>query len=217
MRSVKTYTRDKPWITQDIKGCIKKRQLAWVRNDTEQYKIYRNKTAKLCKIARKRFYQNKIRHTHDINPKKWWDNIKMLSGLSKQQPPMSMLVNGSVLKDKQLAEAISDSFYRVSSDIPTLHFQPIPVTCIPDLYIISPEAVEARLSCIKERKATGPDEIPNWLLKSCAVNLSKPVCPFLMRRLGMAKSLNYGNQQMFYHLERSLNQNLSNLILDRFL
>ena len=176
MRSVKTYTRDKPWITQDIKGCIKKRQLAWVRNDTKQYKIYRNKTAKLCKIARKRFYQNKIRHTQDINPKKWWDNIKMLSGLSKQQPPMSMLVNGSVLKDKQLAEAISDSFYRVSSDIPTLHFQPIPVTCIPDLYIISPEAVEARLSCINERKATGPDEIPNWLLKSCAVNLRQPVC-----------------------------------------
>ena len=62
---------------------------------------------------------------------------------------MSMLVNGSVLKDKQLAEAISDSFYRVSSDIPPLHLQPIPVTCIPDLYIISPEAVEARLSCIR--------------------------------------------------------------------
>jgi hypothetical protein len=102
-------------------------------------------------------------------------------------PPMSMLVNGSVLKDKQLAEAISDSFYRVSSDIPPLHFQPIPVTCIPDLYIISPEAVEARLSCIKERKATGPDEIPNWLLKSCAVNLRSQFVPFLMRRLGMAK------------------------------
>ena len=70
MRSVKTYTRDKPWITPDIKSCIKKRQLAWERNDVEQYKIYRNKVAKLCKVARRRFYEDKIRYTNDINPKK---------------------------------------------------------------------------------------------------------------------------------------------------
>ena len=43
MRSVKIYTRDKPWITPDIKSCIKKRQLAWARNDIEQYKIHRNR------------------------------------------------------------------------------------------------------------------------------------------------------------------------------
>ena len=36
LRSVKTYIRDKPWITPDIKSCSKKRQLAWVRNDVEQ-------------------------------------------------------------------------------------------------------------------------------------------------------------------------------------
>ena len=85
MRSVKTFTRDKPWITPDIRICIKKRQLAWVRNDVEQYKIYRNKVAKPCKFSRWRFYEDKIRYTNDINPKKWWDNIKMLSGLSCQQ------------------------------------------------------------------------------------------------------------------------------------
>ena len=95
MRSVKTYIRDKPWIAPDIKGCIKKRQLAWVRNDVEQYKIYRNEVAKLCKVARRRFYEDKIRYTNDINPKKWWDNIKMLSGLSSQQSLTSMPVNGS--------------------------------------------------------------------------------------------------------------------------
>ena len=83
MRSVKTYTRDKPSITTDIKSCIKKRQLAWVRNDIEQYKMYRSKIAKLCKVARRRLHENKICYTNDTctNPKKWWYNIKMLSGL----------------------------------------------------------------------------------------------------------------------------------------
>ena len=112
MRSVKTHPRDKPWITPDIKSCIKKRQLAWVRNDVEQYNIYRNKVAKLCKVARRRFYEDKICYTNDINPKKWWDNIKMLSGLSSQQSLTSMTVNGSILRDDKLAEAIGESFYR---------------------------------------------------------------------------------------------------------
>ena len=41
----------------------------------------------------------------------------MLSGLSRQQSMTSMTVNGSILKDDKLAEAIGESFYRVSSDI----------------------------------------------------------------------------------------------------
>ena len=53
----------------------------------------------------------------------------MLSGLSSQQPLMSMPMNGSILKDEKLAEAIGESFYHVSSDITPLDFQPIPVTC----------------------------------------------------------------------------------------
>ncbi len=100
----------------------------------------------------------------------------MLSGLSNQQAPTSMLVNGSVLENEQLAEAIGETFYRVSSDMTPLQFQPIPLTNVPDLYTISPEAVEVlQLSRIKVRKATGPDEIANWLLKSCAVTLSLPI------------------------------------------
>ena len=142
MRSVKTHPRDKPWITPDIKSCIKKRQLAWVRNDVEQYNIYRNKVTKLCKVARRRFYEDKICYTNDINPKKWWDNIKMLSGLSSQQSLTSMTVNGSILRDDKLAEAIGESFYRVSSDVTPLNYQPIPVTSVPDSYTIFPEAVE---------------------------------------------------------------------------
>ena len=176
MRSVKTHPRDKPWITPDIKSCIKKRQLAWVRNDVEQYNIYRNKAAKLCKVARRRFYEDKICYTNDINPKKWWDNIKMLSGLSSQQSLTSMTVNGSILRDDKLTEAIGESFYRVSSDIAPLNYQPIPVTSVPDSYTIFPEAVEVLLSRVKERKATGPDEIPNWILKSCSSTLSLPIC-----------------------------------------
>ena len=81
------------------------------------------------------------------------------------------------MRDAALAEAINDSFSNVAGDIPRLEFNPIPVHDTPDEYIISPEAVERSLSAIKERKSCGPDEIPNWVRKTFAPVLYRPVCP----------------------------------------
>ncbi len=61
-----------------------------------------------------------------------------------------------ICENKQLAEAIAETFYRVSSDMTPLQFQPNPLTNVPDLYTIPPEAVDVQLSRIKVRKATGP-------------------------------------------------------------
>ena len=80
--SVNKHPNDKPWITPLIKDTIKKRQQAWVKNDSQKYKVYRNKVIKLCKKARHRFFADKISHTHDTDPHKWWDGIKMLSILA---------------------------------------------------------------------------------------------------------------------------------------
>ena len=154
---------------------ISKRQQAWANGNTHLYRMHRNKVMKLCISARRRFYQDSISHMHDINPKKWWDSIKLLSGLSKPPPLSSITVNGSVLRDKTLAEAINESFSKVADDIPRLDFTPTPVSHVPDEYIISPEAVESSLSSIQERKSVGPDGISNWLLKNFAPAISRLV------------------------------------------
>ena len=174
--SVKKHPNDKPWITPLIKDTIKKRQQAWVKNDSQKYKVYRNKVIKLCKKARHRFFADKISHTHDTDPHKWWDGIKMLSGLSKTPPITSITVNDTILRDVDLAELISESFSRVTDDLSPLAYTPIPVLDVPDEYIISSEAVEHALSVINERKSVGPDKIPNWVIKDCASIISNPVC-----------------------------------------
>jgi hypothetical protein len=160
MRSVKLHPSDKPWITSYIKLSIKKRQQAWVKGDSRQYKFHRNKVSQLCKVARRRFYQERISCMKDTNPTKWWDNIKLLSGLSNPSTLKSITVNGAVLNDADLVEAINGSLGRVAEDIPPLKFTPIPVSDIPDKYIISPEAIECSLSGLQERKSVGPDGIP---------------------------------------------------------
>ena len=145
-------------------------------NDSQKYKVYRNKVIKLCKKARHRFFADIISHTHDTDPHKWWDGIKMLSGLSKTPPITSITVNDTILRDVDLAELISESFSRVSDDLSPLAYTPIPVIDVPDEYIISSEAVELALSVINERKSVGLDKIPNWVIKDCAPIISNPVC-----------------------------------------
>ena len=80
-----------------------------VRDYVEQYKIYSNKVAKLRKVARKRFYEDRIRYTNDTNPKSGGTTSKCyLVFHSSQQSLASVLVNGSTLVDKQLADVIVD-------------------------------------------------------------------------------------------------------------
>ena len=164
MRLVKRHPTDKPWITPEIKDAIKKRQRAWAKGNNHSYKIHRNRVIKLSKSGCRRFYNDKVNHMRDTNPKKWWDNIKLLSGLFKPATLTNITVNGTILRDTDLANAINESFCNVASDITPLEFTPIPVTQIPDEYSISPDEVGRSLSTIQERKSIGPDDIANWLL-----------------------------------------------------
>ena len=175
LRSVKHNPVDKPWINHDIKDAITKQQHAWVKGNNTKYTCYRNKVRKLCRRARRSFYNSMVKHTQDTNPKKWWHNIKLLAGLSKSQPLTSILHNGQTFKEKDLAEHIADSFCNIVKDISPLDFSPLQVLSIPDEYIISPAQVSVVLSNIKVQKAIGPDEIPNWLLKTNAESLSAPI------------------------------------------
>ena len=130
-----------------------------------------------AKKARQQFYDDKISHTRDTNPKMWWDSIKMLSGSSSSPPITSIAASSIILKDVYLAESINESFSHVGDALPPLIFIPIPFPDVPDEYIITPEAVEHAILAIQKRKSVGPDEIPNWLLKTSATTISNHVCP----------------------------------------
>ena len=175
LRSFKLHPTDKPWFTAEIKDAIANRQRAWVNGNHTLYKFYRGKVIKLCKSARQNYYHSNVMNTQHRNPKKWWDSIKQLSGQSKPASLSKMTVNGVTVSGFDLAEIINDSFTKVSADMQALQFDPIIVESTPDEFIISPGEVETSLKAINERKATGPDNIPNWLLKECAPLICRPV------------------------------------------
>ncbi|XP_015778385.1 PREDICTED: RNA-directed DNA polymerase from mobile element jockey-like [Acropora digitifera] len=165
------------------KNNISKRQKASSTGNTFKYNFYRNKVRKLCKSARKFFYNSKILNTREPNTKKWWTNIKSISGLSKSEPLSSVFHNGEFKRGSELADLIAESFCNVSNSLPPHQFNKLPISSVPDEYIISPRQVEIELENISLQKATGPDDIPNWVLKSSALLLAGPITPVLSKLL----------------------------------
>ena len=167
LHQVKLHPTDKPWFTPEIKE-------AWAKGSNVLFSFWRNKITKHCKSARRTFYMVSV-NSQETTPKKWWDNIKRLSGQSRSAPLSTFVVNDSVLSGLDLAEVINDSFSKISSDMQALEYSPVPVDHTPDEFIITPVAVERSLLAVKEGKSPGPDDIPNWLLKDFAPVISCPI------------------------------------------
>ena len=74
-----------------------------------------------------------------------------------------------------LADKLNVFFQSISIDLPKLQYSPMPSETTPDKYIITTDEVEKRLSRIDEKKAIGPDGLPNWVLKDCAHIISPAI------------------------------------------
>lgn len=61
---------------------IKKRQTAFVHDgkDSANYKVLRNRVQKEIKLATYRYYNHKVADLEKMDVKKWWRQIKSLTG-----------------------------------------------------------------------------------------------------------------------------------------
>ena len=159
LRSVKSHPMDKPWMNANITEAIAIRQSAWTNGQTPKYNSFRNKVTKMCRHARRQFYNSMVDHTQAFNPRKWWKNVKLLAGLPKSKPLTKLSHNGQVLRGQELVNHMCECFCTATNDIPPLNFNQLPVSSIPDKYIISPEQVEAAspLGNVKHDEDTDED------------------------------------------------------------
>ena len=180
-KEVTYHTKDKPWVTEQFKELITRRQHALLSGNNTEYKRLRNTINRLAKRLKPKFYNAKIKHLKSSDSRKWWSNVKSLVGLNKSKGPDTMisLANENTDGDVQvLAERINEFLQSVTSDIPPLkpdnkYAQSQCIT--PETYTISVDEVERNLSRIKKNKAPGPDGIDAWILRDLAPLLAKPV------------------------------------------
>ena len=83
-----------------------------------------------------------------------------------------------------LPEAINSFLVGITSDIPDLDTTSLTMLRnslpqVPDKFIVSTFEVYQELDKIKVHKATGPDEIPNKILKELSHILAEPICAII--------------------------------------
>ena len=165
---------DKPWINQHYLDLIRKRQHAFKSQQMTLYKHLCNKVNRLSTKLRKSYYQDKLLEID--NPRDFWCHVKTILG-TKQSPSLEGLANKLYGGDfEELASRINLAFKSVSDDLPPLELKHshTPVE-IPSKYIISVEEMSWKLGHLSVTKASGPDQLPNWVLRDFCDILAPPV------------------------------------------
>ena len=179
-RSKTKQDTDKPWITEDFKALIAKRQQAHKNGQTSVYKLYRNRVNRASKRLRASYYQKQVHNLKNTNPRQWWRKTKSLLGKDTSSASAFQGILGDQYSNNMssMVNDINSFLQSVSSDLQPL--KPAPSTSevipVPSEYIISTLTVEKRLMDTKVNKAPGPDGIPNWILHDLAPLISGPVC-----------------------------------------
>jgi len=185
LRVVARYSTDKPWITDEFRRLIRKRQYAWTNNNMTEYKRLRNAVNRMSSKLRKRFYTKNIEGLRTCNSANWWRQTKQLTGQISKPDLLGLcneLTDGNM---QELADLINESLINVSADLTRLtavddNYNEQATTATPGEcdweYTISPEVVFRKLERINIRKAAGPDNLPNWFLRDFAFALCDPLC-----------------------------------------
>ena len=95
----------------------------------------------------------------------------------KQTETFELLEQSNLTSYGSLAETINDFFVSVSAHLSTFDSSVLNgmQQDFSDKYIIDPTKIERRLLYLYRHKSSGPDGLPNWLLRDLAPLLRQPL------------------------------------------
>ena len=177
-KKVWRHTTDKPWVTDHFRYLINWRQYAYMSGNTTLFRSLRNIVFREAKTIRATYYHQRIQLLRNFNPRRWWKHTKAITALAKTTNEFVAMANA--LCDGKMsshAEEINLFFESVCSELNPLDMGTLPTNCrVPVTYIFNTETVTKLLNAIKINKAIGLDDIPNWILRDHANNLTPPIC-----------------------------------------
>ena len=136
--------------------------------------MWRSRVQGAIKTAKRSYYDNKVESLAETNPKKWWQDIKSLTGqdtFSKQEWHHQFL-NDTINSPVLLAAQINDFFTSITHEFEPLTQVQTPPNVISSDLLVSLEEVSSDLLMLPTQKAVGPDRISNKLLKEFARELA---------------------------------------------
>lgn len=111
-KQMRVCSPDAPWMTRTLKNLIRKRQKAFTTHPANStvFKYYRNLVNRERKACRGRYYESKIQHLKGEHPKRWWDEVKRLSGAKTKTTDLINVEDFSDLSQEEQANSINLAF-----------------------------------------------------------------------------------------------------------
>ena len=188
---IKVNKNDLPWITNEIKQMIRKRNRIRKKakksnNPMHWYKFrqIRNKIVNKLKSAKDKHYDKTTQkiETQQFCSKDWWKMVKEVSCFTNKSSELDVLINenGIVINDDEEKANLLNNYFAIQSTMNTADLNPpsLPVSSDPNLEsvtIINQDIIDV-LQCLDTNKACGPDSINPILLKEAANELCYPLC-----------------------------------------
>ena len=179
---VKVTSYVKPWVTMKFVSLIKKRQRAFMAGDFTLFRKYRNYIIRMTKYLKRDYYEHMKAKLDHTDSRAWWKLTNDLLDLDNNKHGLSALVNdqfgGDTAAFVDTANKFFTSLSATCTPVSAVTNNPETNSELDDYcsnFVITPQSVLKKLLKVSTCKASGPDDIPNWLLKDAALSLYLPV------------------------------------------
>ena len=190
-KTIRIRSTDKPWVTNELKRSIRKRDRLFRTARREQtneqawdrWRRQRNLVTDLNRRLKHRHLTAQIHrlleHKHD--PYKYHQLLKNITGRTRQEiiPPLLTADGRTVTDDEDKATIFNDHFATQSQLTVPANHTPIAYTTEPvptlDTIVTTPEEVLKFLNSLDPNKSCGPDQLPAKIIKLSAIIIAEPL------------------------------------------
>ena len=136
---------------------------------------------------------NKLTSSHNLSSKDWWKTLKSFLSTQDKASPPPLKENDTIYTDDKEKANLLNSYFKTQSDLNDagkelphiIQSNPNNLTQL----VTNPTEVKSILETLQTGKAFGPDNINNYVLKTCSSELSHPLSKLFNLSLSLSKAV----------------------------
>lgn len=167
--TVKRYQNNKPFFDRGVSECLRRKKAAFKAGDSSGVKIAQKDLNRQLRAARSRHREQAEDHLATSNTKKLWDSIKHMPNMDSKRKPLC--------GQDELARANELNNFYMRFDTDTVSECNVILNNVEcdkdsDRILIDAQTVTKIFRTMRTNKATGPDNMSAFLLKTFAEELT---------------------------------------------
>ena len=181
-----------PWINTEIRRAIRRKQRAHAKarkskkkKDIDRYKRLQKEVKFMIRTASKEFIETTVSNSYSRDCKKFWSYIKSRKQEMSGVPPLKNKEGYLKSDSKAKAEILNDQFKSVFTK-EDMNNKPnkgqSPYTPMQNIKVTA-KGIEKLLCNLKTNKATGPDQVPAFILKTAAKEIAPALAQLFQHSL----------------------------------